>query len=392
MHGSLYILLAAAFATSEAKPGDVGTPDYEKAAELVKQLGDSQFTVREAAGKRLIELEFAAVPALKEGLKSSDEEIRSRCESLLPKAKAAGWKRRCAPYVADADSKRTHELPLLADWQKLTGKHDVASRKHLAEVLERNGDLLSEAATDRKMGPGVCASRCTALLEALKTATKGQAKAELADVSAVLLLDATFKSPFDMRSPAALIELLKNPSVPDALGAPEAGKAFRKLIVGWAEAQSPNFSSEAYVRFADLARKTPFAEAVPALIKLAQSNRPRSLAERLLAIDALGMIGGKDAAAALAGIVPNDKTMFEGDMWKEYREGDSALAASLKMHGKRPEDYGLIASKQSLINVIQSESFPIDVYGFRDADARTKAVAKWKEEVVTKGGPPMKGK
>src|SRR5262249_55068794 len=154
--------------------------------------------------------------ALKEGTKSSDEEIRVRSESLLPKAKAAGWKSRAAAYLANADGKQTHDLPLLADWEKLTGKPYTVNRKHFAEGLERNGDFLSEAASDRKKAPEICAARSKAMLDAVKS-RKGQSKAELADVSAILLLDALPKSPFNMRSPPLLIELLKNSTVTDTL-------------------------------------------------------------------------------------------------------------------------------------------------------------------------------
>ncbi len=391
MNSTLCLLLITALPTAEMKPGDPGTPEYEKATKLVKQLGHRQFAVREAAGKHLIEMELAAVQALKAGAKSSDEEIRSRCESLLPKAKAAGWKRGSAAYLADADGKQTHDLPFLADWEKLTGKPDAATRKLFAEVVARNGDFLSEAASDRKRAPEICAAQCKALWEALKTPRKRQNRAELADLSAVLFLDALIKSPFNMRSPPLLIELLKNSVVTEALGNEGTGKAFRRLLVGWVESQPPLSSSSAYARFADLARKTPFAEAVPMLIKLARTKRSQYLPERLLAMDALGAIGGKDAAAALAEIVPNDKSMFAGDMWREFRDGDSALAASLKMHGKKPEDFGMVSIGTPLPISGWNETAAFSLYGFRDPKARVKAVTRWKNEVVTKGDP-KKGK
>jgi hypothetical protein len=385
MYGPLCILLATAFATSDAKPGDVGTPEYEKAAQLVKQLGDAKFAVREAAGKQLVEMEFGAVPALKEGTKSNDEEIRVRCESLLPKAKAAGWNRRSVPYLADADGKKAHELPLLAEWEKLTGKPDVATRKLFAEVVGRNGEFLSEAALERKKAQDICAARCKALIEAVKS-KKGQSRAEIADVTAVLLLDSLPKSPLNMRSPPSLIELLKNSAATDTLGNAEAGQAFRRLLVGWVTSQPPLSSSSAYARFADLARKTPFPEAVPVLVKLAQSKRPEALSEHLLAIEALGAIGGKEAAAALAEVVPRGKSLLSFGI-EDYREGDSALAASLKMHGKKPEDYGMVATGALVPVSGWNETVAFSVYGFRDADSRAKAVARWKEDVVNKKDP-----
>jgi hypothetical protein len=385
MHGPLCILLATALATSEAKPGDAGTAEYEKATELVKQLGHPQFALRESAGKRLIEMELAAVQALKEGTKSSDEEIRVRSEGLLPKAKAAGWKRRAAAYLADTESKQTHDLPLSSEWDKLVGQPDAATRKLFAELVERNGEFLADAASDRKKPPDICAARCKTLIDAVKT-RKGQSKLEIADVSAVLLLDSLPKSPFNMRSPPSLIEVLKNSVVAETLGNAEAGQAFRRLLAGWANAQPPLTSSSAYARFADLARKSPFPEAVPTLVRLAQSKRSEALAEHLLAIEALGTIGGKDAAAALAEIVPRDKILLS--LGKDiYREGDTAMAASLKMHGKKPEDYGMVSIGTPLPVSGWNEVVAYSLYGFRDAEARSKALARWKEEVVSTADP-----
>lgn len=53
--------------------------------QLVKQLGDPQWTVREAAQKRLLELGPVAYPALNKALSSSDPEIVIRAERILLK-------------------------------------------------------------------------------------------------------------------------------------------------------------------------------------------------------------------------------------------------------------------------------------------------------------------
>jgi HEAT repeat protein len=381
MRTTLIILLAATLATAEPKPGDEGTAEYKKALELVKQLGSPQFAVREAAAKQLVEMEQSAIPALKEGAKSTDAEVRARCIALIPQAQSTGWKRRAAEYVADTEGKKKHDLPLLTEWEKLIGKPDAGTRKLFAEMISAKGEFLAQVADNRNIAADLFAVRCRVVLKSVET-SKGQNKANLGDLAAMLFVDALAKSPIDPRSPAELIDLLKNSTVIETIGAAEAGAAFRRLLVGWVEAQPPNLSTEAYVRFADLVRKKPFSEAVPFLIRLAQSKRRGSLAERLLAIEALGAIGGREAAAGLADLIPNDSLMFAGDMWKEFREGDSALAASLRMHGKKTGDYGLIASEMSLVNVIGSEQFPYSVYGFPNADARARAIKKWQEDVL----------
>src|SRR5262245_26095389 len=53
-------------------------------AELVRRLGDPSYLTREWAAQDLLALGTRARPALLEGLKSADAEIKARCRDLLP--------------------------------------------------------------------------------------------------------------------------------------------------------------------------------------------------------------------------------------------------------------------------------------------------------------------
>jgi hypothetical protein len=380
MRTSLLLLLSATCAMSEPKPGDEGKAAYKNALELVKQLGSTQFAAREAAAKKLIEMDEGAIPALMEGAKSDDEEVRTRSITLLAQAKAAYWKRRAATYLADTEGKQEHDLPLLAEWRKVMGKRDATNCNLFAEMVKTNGEFLAEVASDKKKSTTVCAARCTMVLSKVQT-PKGQLKVELGDLAAVLFVDTLAPVGIDRESRDVPVDLLKNPGLIEALHASEKGLALRKLLVQWVEVQ-PGVVPAANERFADLVRRKPFPEAVPVLVKLAKDKAPRTLTHRLLAVQALGAVGGKDAGAALVELSANSNLMFVGDMWKDYWEGDSALAASLLMHGKKTKDYELIGSKQHFFPALGEEKIPIDVYGFPNADARARAIKKWKEEVL----------
>ena len=85
---AILILSTLALSATAQQPGE----SDKLAADLVKQLGHPKYAVREAAAKKLLNMGSAAVTALRFGLASPDEEIRSRCETLLPKAQAAEWR------------------------------------------------------------------------------------------------------------------------------------------------------------------------------------------------------------------------------------------------------------------------------------------------------------
>src|SRR5262249_55247585 len=142
MRPLLSLTLLATSALAGPQPGAPGTPEYARASELVKQFGDSQFTTRETAAKKLFEMGPAALPALHDGTKAGDEEVRTRCAALIPKVKAAERNRRADAYVADVDGEEKHELPLMTEFEKAVGKPNAAARKLFADMVRTNGELL----------------------------------------------------------------------------------------------------------------------------------------------------------------------------------------------------------------------------------------------------------
>jgi hypothetical protein len=57
-------------------------------ADLIRQLGTTQFSDREEAGAALIKIGPAALPAVKKACESGDPEVRLRAETLISRVKA----------------------------------------------------------------------------------------------------------------------------------------------------------------------------------------------------------------------------------------------------------------------------------------------------------------
>jgi hypothetical protein len=77
---SLAVLIVPLTIWAEEKPKTQADPKVLR--QLVDQLGSDDFDARERACKRLLELDEAALPALKEGAKSNDAELRQKAEEL----------------------------------------------------------------------------------------------------------------------------------------------------------------------------------------------------------------------------------------------------------------------------------------------------------------------
>src|SRR5262245_13908089 len=126
-------LLLSSSVVHSAEPSQPSVqPDAARASELVLQLADPRFKVRDAAAREIKKLGRLAKPALLEGMKSKDPEVWSRCTQLLPEVLALDLKARVDAFLADTEGKQKHELPMMERYQKFAG-NDVPARKLYAE-------------------------------------------------------------------------------------------------------------------------------------------------------------------------------------------------------------------------------------------------------------------
>jgi hypothetical protein len=387
------LLLAAAVATADPKPGDVGTPEHEKAAALVKQLGDKRFAAREAAAKKLIEMGLAAISALTAGTKSDDVEVRNRSTALLRQVKTDEWNRRAAAYQADLDGKQKHDLPLVGHWEKMIGKPDAASRRLFAEMVRINGDLLELASSDRKVAQLTLATQTRELLKSIRQRyVRGkdrQQELPVGQLASILFVEAvvdknTDVDRFDANRPNFL---LYNPGVFSALDAKEIGPAFRVLVTEWMKSR-PATDINAINSFTDLTIRRPIPEAVPQLVRLVNQFRGPTGSEALLGISKAGT---DKAKVALAGMLNDSSAMWE--KWDKSHERaikpqlrDCALAALARMSGKEPEEFGLTKSiiHWALEFDDPTERIVVQLYGFATLEARQKGFEKWASQLPKK--------
>jgi hypothetical protein len=95
-------------------PKSLAIPPEElsRARELVQQLGSEQYSEREKAELDLAKMGRLARPALLEGANTDpNQEVRSRCAVLLPKATALEIKARIDVFLADTEGRYEHDLP-----------------------------------------------------------------------------------------------------------------------------------------------------------------------------------------------------------------------------------------------------------------------------------------
>ncbi len=116
-------------------------------AQLVQQLASESFEVREEAAQQLRKLGRASIPALQDGLKHADREVRVHCEELLQLARRSDLDVELEAFVL---GQRDPKAGSLVGWNRLQdlAGNDLAARllyvrlyridRPLLELLEKN--------------------------------------------------------------------------------------------------------------------------------------------------------------------------------------------------------------------------------------------------------------
>jgi len=286
--------------------------------------------------------------------------------------------------VADVDGKQKHDLPLLAEFEKAVGKPDAAGRKLFADMVRTNGDLLELAATDPKGAREAHLIRAKALLDQLRRQPK-PAKMDVADLATLLLVDATTGADPGPGAEATVMLLYTFNATVGNIGK-DVGPEVRRLVVRWADVRwglikDPHYRivPDVFFQFVGQAK---FPEIIPVLDKIARSREVRGWA--VGAVRLLALMDGEEAVAALEKIMLDKSLTFKAvgrdHRTRELRLGDYALAASLRRHNRKFADFAL--KGQEWIRWEEQEADGYDFLEFASEEARTKAVQKWKDEVI----------
>jgi hypothetical protein len=165
-------------------------------AELVRRLGSPAYREREDAAVALGRLGREAVPALRDGLRDPDPEVRRRCEELLPRAQRSDLDIQLDSFVADGPGKLV--LPGWVRFKELAGE-DASARRLFVDLYRSERGVLEQLEKDPKPLAAQVNTRCQQLIQKLGGPRPGDAEPPAGQVTAVLLAAALAASA-DMQS------------------------------------------------------------------------------------------------------------------------------------------------------------------------------------------------
>jgi hypothetical protein len=363
---------------------DLKSDVRERAIQLVQQLGDSSFKVRDKATAELDRLGSAAIDALRDGVKNPDPEISDRCRKLLPKALDLRFQEQIDVLLAKPDATVPMDLPGIKRWVDIAGSNKQSKQLYAKLAKEHRGILL-----EIESEPGDANQRfltfCRELYEqVIRPVPAPEQRHVVTDTEILLFLflgtDSRCIKPnakaAALANPYATI-FLDSSRITELLTGKESSDAVKKLFLAWLEQERYGLLVR---RGFMLAAEANLKEAVPLAFKIAANSDLPPASRAYPMIGVVKMLRREH----IKGMEPllRDKTVVgrvrvDAEIVPvELR--DVALALSIYASGQRPVDYGFDRFQPNP-NIVASSylHFPIS------ETKREGAHTKWKEWVAT---------
>ena len=369
------LLVAAALAVQEAllAPCQAAGQPAEQADQLVRELGDASFRVRERATRQLIELGVPAKAALMQGLKSSDAEIRERCRRVLVGVLEEDYQARVDRFEADRQGAQEHDLPGWPRYRGLVG--DSAAARELFVEMQRAESMLLESVTaDAEAAAETLALRCEDLQQAVNRPFDDEGRPlSLGSIAAVFFVGSDSRVAVNDRVAAYLHNFSYQPALQTALGGGSKVEPLKRILGAWVARNTG--SNNAYPSLM-LAMQYDLREGLAPALNLVRQpgNQPQFLQFALLVI---GKFGDKQHVPLLEPLLENSGPLFTQNASGQHLRcevRDVALAVLLHLTGQDFKDYGLGRVQRNAQMLFNTSTL-----GFPTESARDAAMKKWKQ-------------
>src|SRR6516225_7325276 len=205
--------------------------DLNKAAELVKKLGDTSYEARRDADKELAQMGRAAEKVLRDNLNNSDAEISRRCERLLALATRSETEIALDTFLQNKDDKLLLKLPAWTRFSEMAGKDDAA-RMLFVDMYSSEGALLDALDKDPKNFGPKFNTRVQQLQQILWTPWGTQGNVTLGQVVGLLFAASDTRMTFDINSFYMMTNFLYQQNIQTSF---RNDAASRKVLAGFIE-------------------------------------------------------------------------------------------------------------------------------------------------------------
>ena len=374
------LIAGAAYA---APPPPADSASHERAQELVRQLAGPRYRERELAANELLKMGRAARAALQEGKKSADQEVHTRCATLLPQALALDLAYRLDRFLKDPDGKQEHELPLWKAYREKVGRDDNAHKLY-AEMVKANGALLDLVESEPTQATDRIQKRSHDVYqEVFGNPGNGRRFNGMGSASAAELSCLFFAAAQPAYQPAPpdrlLVSLLTVPSYVSQMRDDKGGTAYRKVFFAYLEARlDETLINQVLWPLCQYKLK----QGADVMAKALKDGKATQVQTKASVICCIGTLGGREHVKALVELLKDDTDVAEffrvgpmGQVKGQVKVRDVALAMTIHLSGQNPKDFGF-----RYWNVYPNQLIQHHQLGFVSPEDRAVAFSKWADE------------
>jgi hypothetical protein len=349
------------------------TVDLNKAADLVKRLGDPSYETRRDADKELMQMGRAAEKLLRDNLSNSDAEISRRCERLLALATRSDTELALDAFLQNKDDKLLLKLPAWTRFSEMAGKDDAA-RMLFVDMYSSEGALLDALDKDPKnFGPKLNA-RAQQLQQVLWGQWGAQGNVTLGQVVGLLFAASDPRLNFDLNSFYMVTNFLYQQNIQASF---RNDGPSRKVFAAFVEKRCTDQNTLQNV--IHLVLQLEIKELVPVALKMATAKDTQAY-NKATAVMIVGRMGTKEDAEKLEPLLTDQTSLgmaMVGTTRIDAQLRDVVLAAMIEANGQSVTDYGFPFFQNN--QVVRGNYMAPNWYGFAKDDDRKAAQKKFRE-------------
>jgi hypothetical protein len=354
----------------------LSSKQVQEARELVRQLGDVDFRVRDEATGKLVRMGSGVEPILREGLSSPDPEVRLRCRTIMPQARSYDLERRLTAFIA---GKTDGDNPAPDSWDKF--KELVGDSRHTRETFASMHRLDTAFMSLVESGTSGLQQRMAERCTEFSMSQNNASSATGPDMVALLLFASLEpRTRMDPRSTqqslaGGLYTYSYKPRGKDML---KNDEVIHKLLVKYIADGTICPTYYALWMLANLELK----EGVD-ILKTILKHSAGQPSDRATAVAIMGKIGGKANVSDIVSYLKDEATVGQAQMQNNVliktQVRDVALATLVLLSGQHLRDYDFPYAKLAGGGNAFERNFcyMTNFLGFVDDQTRQGAFKKW---------------
>ena len=372
--GTLAIALTIAGVARSAPPSEK-VPAERAIGELVKNLGDDSYFVRESATADLAKIGTTARDHLVKAQQSADAEVRYRSTRLLAVIDENDFRDRLAAFAADTNGTRQVDLPGWNDFRARLGS-EPGARKLFIEMVTAEREIFEAFQRSPEAGLRALTLRCQGLKQDLRDRGIRKPYTPMATVGSLLLVASDPRIAVDDTLGNQIVTTIRN-----SLTRVDSGSLsphMRKLLNDWVGNTDGITTGVAYQNTLLAMQQNLTYGLRPAVMLLRDPKAPRH--HRLYGVMAIGKLGDPRHVPLLEPYLKDTTNVGSQRIRKELRQvqmRDVVLAAMVHLIGQDPKDFGYYQ-----IRPHSQYLFSPRHLAFASDRARRAAMAKWRKEYL----------